>query len=117
MGTEPILPVKRSVSIDTMINFDGHGDGDGDGHSKCKQIFTCEQGFIYSRYEYGSVSQRGYKCKDGKLWLEMYKYISTYSSGNKKVRLDWKAPLDLSLTEFEGEPQVRLESTSGSVCN
>ena len=33
MGTEPILPVKWSVSIDTMINFDedrdGHGDGDG----------------------------------------------------------------------------------------
>ena len=79
---------------------------------------TCEQGFlIYSRYEYGSVSQRGYKCKDGKLWLEMYKYISTYSSGNKKVRLDWKTPLDLSLTEFEGEPQVRLGNISGSVSN
>ena len=72
---------------------------------------------IYSRYEYGSVSQRGYKCKDGKLWLEMYKYISTYSSGNKKVRLGWKAPLDLSLTEFEGESQVRLGNISGSVSN
>ena len=45
----------------------------------------------------------------------MYKYISTYSSGNKKVRLDWKAPLDLSLTEFEGEPQVRLGNIPGSV--
>ena len=35
MGTEPILPVKQSVSIDITINFDGDGDGDGDG--TCKQ--------------------------------------------------------------------------------
>ena len=36
MGTEPIPPVKWSISIDTMINFDedrdGHGDGDGTGN-------------------------------------------------------------------------------------
>ena len=30
MGTEPILSVKQSVSIDTMINFDSDGDGDVD---------------------------------------------------------------------------------------
>ena len=36
MGTEPILSIKRSVSIDTMINFDGDADGDG----TCKQAFT-----------------------------------------------------------------------------
>ena len=36
MGTEPILSVKRSVSIDTMINFDSDADGDG----TCKQAFT-----------------------------------------------------------------------------
>ena len=29
MGSVPILPMKQSVSIDTMINFDGHGDGHG----------------------------------------------------------------------------------------
>ena len=33
LGTEPILSIKRFVSIDTMINFDGDGDGDG----TCKQ--------------------------------------------------------------------------------
>ena len=26
MGTEPILSLKRSISIDTMISFDGDGD-------------------------------------------------------------------------------------------
>ena len=31
MGTEPILSIKRSVPIDTMINFDGDSDGDGYG--------------------------------------------------------------------------------------
>ena len=33
MGLEPILSVKRSVSIDTMIKFDGDVDRDG----MCKQ--------------------------------------------------------------------------------
>ena len=33
MGSVPILSVKQSVSIDTMLNFDGDGDGDG----TCKQ--------------------------------------------------------------------------------
>ena len=37
MGTEPILSVKRSISIDTMLNFDGDRDGDGDGDGTCKQ--------------------------------------------------------------------------------
>ena len=35
MGTEPILPVKRSISIDTMLNFDRNGDG----HGTCKHTF------------------------------------------------------------------------------
>ena len=41
MGTEPILSVKRSISIGTMLNFDGDGDGDGhrDGDGTCKQAF------------------------------------------------------------------------------
>ena len=37
MGTEPIQPVKWSVSIETMIHFDGDGDGDGHGDGTCKQ--------------------------------------------------------------------------------
>ena len=32
MGCEPILPIKWSVSIDTMVNFDGDGT--------CKQAFN-----------------------------------------------------------------------------
>ena len=36
MVTEPILCIKRSVSIETMINFDGDGDGDGSGDGTCK---------------------------------------------------------------------------------
>ena len=37
MGTEPILSIKQSVSIDTMINFDGDRDGHGYGDGTCKQ--------------------------------------------------------------------------------
>ena len=36
LGAEPILSVRQSVSIDTMIHFDGDGDGDG----TCKQALT-----------------------------------------------------------------------------
>ena len=35
MGSVPILPVKRSVSIGTMLKF----DGDGDGHGTCKRTY------------------------------------------------------------------------------
>ena len=37
MGTEPNLSIKRSISIDTMINFDSDRDGHGDGDGTCKQ--------------------------------------------------------------------------------
>ena len=37
MGTEPILSIKESISMDTMINFDGDGDGHGDGDGTYKQ--------------------------------------------------------------------------------
>ena len=36
MGSVPILSVKRTVSIGTMLYFDGDRDGDG----TCKQAFT-----------------------------------------------------------------------------
>ena len=42
MGLEPILPVKLSVTISTMLNFDGHCDCDGNGVTTCKQTFTQE---------------------------------------------------------------------------
>ena len=38
MGSIPIPSIKQSVSIDTMINFDG--DGDGDGHGTCKRTLS-----------------------------------------------------------------------------
>ena len=45
LGLDPLLSIKQSVSIDTMINF----DGDGDGHRMCKQTLTCERSFITVR--------------------------------------------------------------------
>ena len=35
MGSVPILPVKRTVTIGTILKFDSDGDGHGDG--TCKQ--------------------------------------------------------------------------------
>ena len=40
MGSEPILFIKQSVSIDTMLNFDGDSDGDGYGDGTCKQALS-----------------------------------------------------------------------------
>ena len=42
MSSVPILSVKRSVSIDTMINFDGDGDEHGDGDGTCKHASTTD---------------------------------------------------------------------------
>ena len=39
MGSVPILSVKRTVSIGTMLYFDGDGDGHGDGDGTFKQAF------------------------------------------------------------------------------
>ena len=41
MGVQPILPIKVSITIDTMLHFDGDYDGqsDGDVDVKCKQTF------------------------------------------------------------------------------
>ena len=38
MGSVPILPVKWTVTIGTMINVDG--DGHGHVHGTCKQALT-----------------------------------------------------------------------------
>ena len=36
LGNIHILPIKVSVTTDTMFNFDGDGHSDGDGVGKCK---------------------------------------------------------------------------------
>ena len=41
MGSLPNLPIKRSVSIRTMLNFDGDGHGHGHGDNTCKQSRVC----------------------------------------------------------------------------
>ena len=45
MGSEPNVSVKRSVSIGTMLNFDGDTDGHGDG--MCKQTLTSSEWITY----------------------------------------------------------------------
>ena len=41
IGSLPNLPIKRSVSIRTMLNFDGDGHGHGHGDNTCKQSRVC----------------------------------------------------------------------------
>ena len=41
MGSKPNLSVKRSVVINTMINFDGDFDGYRLGDGTCKQALSC----------------------------------------------------------------------------
>ena len=66
LGSEPILSVKQSVSIDTMLNFDGDRDGDG----TCKQTLTDGRSFNYRpqmkfakvMFSQVSVCQQGGGC-------------------------------------------------------
>ena len=62
MGSEPNLPVKWSITIGTMINFDGYSDG----HGTCKHLKTkpinwhmfglfYHYGFYFVTYVYESV--------------------------------------------------------------
>ena len=48
MGSEPILSVKQSISIDTMIKFDGDIDGHEDGDGMCKQALTLSASELFS---------------------------------------------------------------------
>ena len=43
MGPRPILPVKLSVSISAMLNFDGHCDREGNGLGMCKHTLRPEK--------------------------------------------------------------------------
>ena len=49
MGSKPILYIKWSISIDTMVSFYGHGDGHGDGDGTCKQALT-ERKWVCHRF-------------------------------------------------------------------
>ena len=42
MGVRPILPVKVSITIDIMLNFDDDFDGHGDGDVTCKQTLKLQ---------------------------------------------------------------------------
>ena len=78
MGTEPILPVKWSVSINTMINFDGHGDGDGDGHGKCKQTFRLRSRFKIKTRELTNIppSEGEPRASTTNFFKEQYRIIT-----------------------------------------
>ena len=53
MGSIPNLPIKRSISTGTMLNFDGDRHGDGDG--TCKQALRCGLNDHYKSLPYTSV--------------------------------------------------------------
>ena len=74
MGTEPILSIKRSVSIDTMINFDSDGDGHGDGDGTCKQA---SKGACTLRFHV----QGGWVCQWAGLGVALYSEVQ-YIMGN-----------------------------------
>ena len=40
MGSVPILPVKRTITIGVMLYFDGDGQGHGDGDGTGKRALT-----------------------------------------------------------------------------
>ena len=42
MGQEPILPVRRPITIGTIIKLDGDGVGIGDRVEMCKQTLTSD---------------------------------------------------------------------------
>ena len=42
MGVQPILPIKVSVSTETMLDFNGNFDGHSDGDVTRKQTLKCK---------------------------------------------------------------------------
>ena len=51
MGVQPIFPIKVSVTIGTMLNFDSDFDGHGDGDITCKQTLSVLIRTHHARYE------------------------------------------------------------------
>ena len=55
MGVQTILPIKVSVTIDTMFNFDGDFGRHRNSHVTCKQTFIS---FVYRNQEICSATLR-----------------------------------------------------------
>ena len=57
LSSEPILSVKQSVTIHTMLNFDGDFDRHGHGDDMCKQTLKHTQRFVRlgSTDNFGSI--------------------------------------------------------------
>ena len=95
MGSVPILPIKRTITKSTMLNFDGdgdgHGDGDGDGDGTCKQTFTlpacllplskktfCGNSMLTTQSEFNTIMiNRPYSCYFECVW-ETAMYLNVY---------------------------------------
>ena len=58
LGSEPILSIKRTVSIGAILNFDGDFDGHSDG--TCKQalmpVFCVNSTLSFQRIHLGAMS-------------------------------------------------------------
>ena len=59
MGSELNLSVKPSVTIDTMLNFEGDFDGHRHGNGTCKQTLTLIM-FFFSRLQQPMPGQYNY---------------------------------------------------------
>ena len=81
LGLEPTLSVKRSITIDTMIQFDRDIDGHGDGDGTCKQALT-----QFTEWEH-VWSSRSLDV-NGSLQANHYERISRKYIGNYKVQQD-----------------------------
>ena len=60
LGSVPNLPIKRSASIGTMLNFDGEGHGHGNGDSTCKHPFS-NTNYKFDNYK-GFLTQLTHVC-------------------------------------------------------
>ena len=80
MGVQPTLPIKVSVTIDTMLNFDGDFGRHRNSDITCKQTFIS---FVYRNQEICSVSLKILVIVTGALnfriwrqtWLSEYPLI------------------------------------------
>ena len=113
MGSEPNLSVKRSVTIGTMISFDGDSDGDGDG--TCKRPFnitTCNFNDIHAQelvHQYNPCSRASNLTQLKSTLIEIARVISHQPKTNSKRKFSLTLPpLNINSTlDF-------LEMSSGS---
>ena len=69
MSVKPIFPVKVSITIDIMLNFDGDFDGQGAGDGTCKQTFSSMHVYSTKRQE---ISK--YRDANAKFQCKYYQY-------------------------------------------